>query len=442
MPTYEELASIIGKMKRAAIDCWMADQGFFPAWGNEQTYCKWHFAPYQYHRPEEDGSGGGTSVGYGDGVTCVAQFDGIRATIDGLVSKWLDLPDGSGCAAPQSQANSAAALLGSSGGETSVQNNGAIGTSNGSVHEALNANPNMRGSYRAPFLMKYYTKFSAVQGGLGQASVVLQANYAAQAALWPAAREDVAKLCDNTRAAWETQAGLASDQSTTFTLAVATAAVAAIGAVILAPAVTTAVVGVSAVTFGMSAAVATAAGDGSVGVSGGSYESILESLETALEQLSESIRKQEEALSASMNEAASTMNAKIADYNLDAVDLGDYQVEDDTMAMDKTDATMVSSNMTLVEEALGSVVSTFGSPPASNPTPRSWGVGVSTGSHTAASALHVLTARCLELTSAEYARGHGLFDATVNDFFDVDDSARQEVSTLLAEEQSVTEMGV
>jgi len=42
---YAELDEIIGKMKRAAIDCWMADQGFDPVWGNEGTYAKWGWAP-------------------------------------------------------------------------------------------------------------------------------------------------------------------------------------------------------------------------------------------------------------------------------------------------------------------------------------------------------------------------------------------------------------
>ncbi|WP_152649914.1 hypothetical protein [Demequina globuliformis] len=99
-------------MKRAAIDCWMADQGFYPAWGNDGSYCKWHWAPYQYFRPAVDGSGGRESAGYGDVITCAAEFDRIRARIDGIASTWLDLPDGSLCDAPQQDANATAAILG------------------------------------------------------------------------------------------------------------------------------------------------------------------------------------------------------------------------------------------------------------------------------------------------------------------------------------------
>ncbi len=45
MADYGDLTTIIGQMNRAAIDCWMADQDFFPTWGYEETYTKWHFAP-------------------------------------------------------------------------------------------------------------------------------------------------------------------------------------------------------------------------------------------------------------------------------------------------------------------------------------------------------------------------------------------------------------
>ena len=81
--------------------------------------------------------------------------------------------------------------------------------------------------------------------------------------------------------------------------------------------------------------------------------------------------------------------------------------------------------------------------PASNPTPRGAGVGRSSnGTHYAASDLYALTARCLALTVAEYARGHQLFDATVEDFFSSDSAASQEVSRLLAEEILSANLGV
>jgi len=50
--------------------------------------------------------------------------------------------------------------------------------------------------------------------------------------------------------------------------------------------------------------------------------------------------------------------------------------------------------------------------------------------------------RCLDLTIAEYSRGHDLFDATVADYFQTDANAEQTVRTLLADERLSADLGV
>lgn len=40
---YANLDDAVGKMQRAAIDCHMADQQFYPNWSNEMIYAKWGF---------------------------------------------------------------------------------------------------------------------------------------------------------------------------------------------------------------------------------------------------------------------------------------------------------------------------------------------------------------------------------------------------------------
>lgn len=439
MAEYNDLGTIIGQMKRAAIDCWMSDQGFYPAWGNEETYCKWHWAPYQYFRPGTDGSGGGEGVGYD--VSCSADFDQIRAAIDGLVAKWLDLPDGSGCETPGTNARSAASILGSNGAGSSVQNSGGIGTSNATVNDIVLGN--MKGAFRSPFLMKYYTKFAGIQSGLGQATVILQANYAAEGAMWPAVKVDVATICDSARAAWATQAGLASDANTTLQLTVAGAVVGAVAAVVTAPAsLTAAVVGLSATAAGITTALAAVDADSKVDVEGASYSGILSSLQEALQKLDDSITAQETALNKALNEATSTMRGDLGSYDLDAVVLGEFPRTDGSMEMDRTDAAIVSDNMQLVVDDLGQALAAIGSAPASSPTPRGSGIGVSsTGTHAAASELHNLTRRCLELTTSEYGRGRGLFDATVNDFFHTDAAAQRTLRNLLSDESLTSELG-
>ncbi|WP_308491957.1 hypothetical protein [Microbacterium terrisoli] len=59
MAGYDDISTTIGHMKRAAIDCWMADQSFYPNWGNDKIYSKWGWMLNFYHRPDENGNGGG-----------------------------------------------------------------------------------------------------------------------------------------------------------------------------------------------------------------------------------------------------------------------------------------------------------------------------------------------------------------------------------------------
>jgi hypothetical protein len=430
VPDYDDLSTIVGQMKRAAIDCWMADQDFFPVWGNEGTYAKWHFAPYQYFRPEADGSGGGDGVGYN--VSCAGDFDAIRSAIDGVVDKWFGLPDGSACAQPSAAARTAASVLGSDGAGASVQNGGAISTSNSTINTVVLGN--MEGAFRRPFLGKYYTAFSAVQSGLAQAAVILQANYAAEGAMWNAVKADVAQLCTDATNAWKAQAESASAANGQFQLSVATAVAGAVASVVTAPTgLGVAVAGLSATAVGLNTALS--AVNASVAVSGDSYSSILDSLIESLDKLNATIRTQESELTSALDEATSQMTADAAGYNLDRVALGDYPLGDGSMRMDSTDAGIVSDNMRIVHDELIEASSALGTGPTSAPTPRHAGIGMSsTGTHSAASRLHVLASEYLQATRDEYGRGHGLFDATVADFFGSDAAARRTVQQLLADE--------
>lgn len=438
MPDYGELPDIIGKMKRAAIDCFMADQGFHPNWGNDQIYAKWGFMLNFYNRPNAAGEGGGDGNGVNHSVA--PAFEEIRAAIDARVSKWLDLPDGDDCGAPTSATSATAAILGTSGAGASVQNTGAIGTANDTVHEMM-ANA-IQGSFKPAFIDKYYTQFSSVAHGLGDACVILQLNYSAQAAMWPAARQDAVSICDSARAAWDQKAGNAAAANGALVLTVVGAVAGVVSAIVTAG---TGTVAAAAVLSGIAGA-ASSAVQGiarNVVIEGNTYLDILSSLDEALGNLDAALEKQENELNDAMTEAASIIRSDNATYNLDAFALGSYPVGDGTMSMDRSNATVVSNSMGRIDTELASASATLGSAPGTNPTPRNAGVGRSSnGTHYAASDLYALTARCLALTVAEYARGHQLFDATVEDYFSSDAAASQEVSRLLAEEILSANLGV
>lgn len=438
MAEYGNLSGTIGGMKRAAIDCWMADQGFIPHYGNDKLYAKWGWMLNFYNRPDANGNGGGDGNGVNHSVA--AQFEEIRGAVDSSVSRWLDLPDGAACDTPRKDAGTTAAILGISGASASVQNSGEIATSNNTVHEVVINQ--IRGSFKSPFLDKYYTQFSKVSHGLGDACVILEANYIAEFKMWPAVQDDVATICEAALQAWKAKVDGVSTASGTFALTVVAAVAGAVASVVTAGTGTVAAVAI----LGSVAAIANSAVQGiaaSAAVTGTSYGEILGSLNTALGKLNDVLKQQEKALQTMMTDATGAMRGDLASFNLDAYSLGDYPTGDGTMSMDKSDTSIVSTNMNRIELALADAAAALRSAPSANPTPRSAGIGLgASGTHGAASELWSVTARCLELTTAEYSHGHELFNATVDDFFNADNAASDKVAALLANEALSQELGV
>ena len=57
---YGELDSMIGQLKRAAIDAYMADDGFYPDLASgDAFYSKWGWAPNSYERARREWRGWG-----------------------------------------------------------------------------------------------------------------------------------------------------------------------------------------------------------------------------------------------------------------------------------------------------------------------------------------------------------------------------------------------
>lgn len=436
MAGYGNLSDTIGKMKRAAIDCWMADDSFYPNWGNGQIYAKWGWMLNFYNRPDANGNGGGDGNGVNDSVA--PQFDQIRASIDGIVAKWLDLPDGTACDAPRTAVSSAAALLGNTEAGPSVEGGGELATSNNTIHEVIINN--MKGSFRAPFIDKYYTQLSKVSQGLGSACVILETNYAAQREMWPAARDDVAAICESALNAWRARAGEAADANSKIILSVVGAVASAVATVVTAGTGTVATV--AALSTLTAAAQSTfEAISAEAEVTGGSYVEILSSLATAMEVLNGTIYEQESALDTMLTGASTTMGDDPSSYDLSAFSLGDYPHTEGIIDMDKSDTAMVSTNMSRIEDALASTSAALGSAP-SNPTRRDANIGLgANGTHPGASVLYTITSESLTNTATAYALGHEIFNATVEDFFETESEIEKSISGLLAEEALNSEIG-
>lgn len=439
MRTYDEFPTIIGEMKRAAIDCWMADDDYCVHFAYDDTYALWGYvAANSYSRPGADGQGGGEFTGWisWNHPSLAPRFDEIRGYVDDWTAQWKGLPDGSACTAPLQATTTTAAAFGASGSGPSVQDNGEISTANHTVSDVLISN--IKGSFVTPFHDKYYTQFSMVGYGLGAATAILQVNYNVENTMWDKVRDDVTNLCVNATNAWKKQADLDADAYGTVTLTVVGAVVGAFATIATAGAAAPAVAALIGISTLATAGVAGIAASASI--SGGSYLEIFQSLADGLMMLGDGIRKQEQSLTDMMDKSNTYILDNKPDFDLDAFALGRYPGSDGTISMQQANADLISTNMQRIITALGGAQTSLGAAPASSPTPRDGRVGVGAdGTHGSAAALYATVATCLTYTTSEYTLGRELFNATVADYFQTDADATKKVAQLAASEALSTQ---
>jgi hypothetical protein len=447
MAEYSDIPGMIPEMKLAAIDSFMGEQGWFTHIWYPDRYSLWGFiGASSYERPDANGEGGGAPIEGGfteAGESMAPTFASIRGWIDDLVDPWLDLPDGSDCAAPQSATRAAAAAFGASGTGTDITDTGELGRRNQTVADVIVGN--IQGSFTTPFHDKYYVQFANVTSGLGIGCAILESNYAAQAALWPAARRDAATILGQTRDALTAHAGQLSDDMANAVGSISLTVVATVlGAVAsIATAGAAAPLVIAMVSVAGAATVGLDVLDTQAAITGDTYSELLQSAGDSLSKLNERITDLENAYATMMSGAVDEIRGNLPGYDLDAYVMPSYPGAAGTLAMQTVNTDMITFNMGKIVELTQGAADALGSSPDSNPTPRDARLGRgASGTHLAAQELYDLTARCLELTIAEYQRGKGLFDATVEDFFDTDQAASTTVKNLAASEILIDELGV
>jgi hypothetical protein len=434
MPEYSELPTIIGKMKRAAADSYMAAQGWFTSYHDDTIYALWGFNRSEYKRPAKDGSGGGEPCGtINVGSPSLAPtFEAIRDRIDGITARWLDLPDGSKCVTPRDKAASAANLFGVSGAGSAVATHLYL-TNAQKALDAVLFGAVIKGAFTQPFHHKYSAEFSIVSVDLGVACSLLHVNYATQQQLWPAAREDVVRLCSDAVDALNADVKNSGDAAAKVALTVVMVAGGAVATVATAGTAAPMV----AVALGVAGA-ATLAVEGleaHATITGSDCNSILDSLETALITVNAGIAGAESALNEQMNELLGIMESSPQYFNLNAVVMPSYPGVTEEVSLDQYNADAVTQAMDDALEVLETAKVALGSGPSSNPTPRHSDIGVgASGTFPIANDLYDLTMQYLSATAAEYARGEELFKATVADYFSTDDAAAALVKNLAADE--------
>lgn len=204
MADYAALSGNIEKLKRAAIDAWMKQEGWEIEGGN---YRGPDGADYEVTRPGEDGNGGGDwsgeiffqdwLVGGDKDRHFGGEFDKIRGTIDTAIKRWLPnaIADPSGfdtLITEMKEANTKLALGASSSGG-SVSAGGAIeGDINGLTDETNKLSGRTINAFRSKFVLQ----LKRVVGGEHAITVVLGGALAAEQKLWENTKKDVADIVE------------------------------------------------------------------------------------------------------------------------------------------------------------------------------------------------------------------------------------------------------
>lgn len=236
MATYEELPSIIKKLKRATIDAAMHQVG-------------WKFNDFEYYmpqapsshgtgtppisRPNADGEGGGQVTGYGaSGTDYVAQFNQIRSNIDALVKPWLDLPEPSTMRGELAKIKTAygdlavGTSINPSTGTPTIEGSGVLA---GHLIDLASDVANLEGDTIRAFKSKFLNRLGFVVGANDAIAYVLAYTLGCEIALFEGARQDVATAFDQARDAMEKLSLSQGSIDWEFVLTVAGWAVAVVG---------------------------------------------------------------------------------------------------------------------------------------------------------------------------------------------------------------------
>lgn len=223
MADYDELDSLIGRIKRAAIDVYMTDSNnFYEIDGSRYRYRGSGRGMTQYcTRPGEDGEGGGDVSMDGMPDFLVnhldddfrSAFDDIRGQVDGIFSDLRDVPLGAFLYYEENRSMTAAEKLTPRGASTEKTPGGgsALNLNNPALSGRINA---IHGySYRLSSLTinafrdAYADRIGAILDGQAALAATLGMAAAGQAAVFTKLRDDIATFASEALSSLEALAG-------------------------------------------------------------------------------------------------------------------------------------------------------------------------------------------------------------------------------------------
>lgn len=205
MPEYDDLPTLVGELKRAAIDAYMRTQ-----------HQPWSIVGDEYEmrssgtvttvtRPRADGRGGGdwsTNNFIADLFTGGSQdekwgeaFDAIRSRIDAAVEPFLDLPDPDDIEPQVEKCRQVTRRL---SGAAAASEGGQVGAGviPGNLALVLENSSAMSGASIAAFKSRFVGQLGPAIGGHHGISIVIGSVLASEKGIWEAARRSAVEIVD------------------------------------------------------------------------------------------------------------------------------------------------------------------------------------------------------------------------------------------------------
>ena len=200
-PTYDNLDTLIGELKRSVIDAYMHDHGYTVSGSSyEEVAPNRSVGESVVECPQEDGSGGGKEVVYfTDGPPSKSEgysdtFDEIRHKIDSRLKKWKNLPNPREIEIESSKCLEVTKAL----ANTATTQNGKMTPAGvgipGHLELIKHKLTSMKGETADAIQSKFLIALGSAVDNLNRVSIYLGGSLVAEEKVFSAAREAVAKV--------------------------------------------------------------------------------------------------------------------------------------------------------------------------------------------------------------------------------------------------------
>lgn len=303
MASYEEFESMIGPLKRAAIDAYMRDDGWVLAGSEYQNIGGEGQVMETIDRPDENGSGGGGweagdligdllgKVGIGDrGDEYVDRFGTIRGNIDDLLDRWKGLPEPTDIAKVVELMRQAQTTLsvGASNEDGTVSGGGDLAAT---INSAVAKTTQMGGGMIATFQRDWLNKVGLAVRGQHAVALVIGQALAPEEKIWEQARQAVADAVDSATKSFD---GVANGGGVDWDVVVKITGYALAGASIFAPQLA---IPIAVANLGLDiASDSLSQTDSAPDAPDDSFDAVMSTLDKTLEQIKLDITSEEETI--------------------------------------------------------------------------------------------------------------------------------------------------